>query len=51
MRDSALRKKFYRIAMKEKNKQKAVVAMVRHITRIVYGVLKSDTPYSGESHE
>lgn len=51
LRGSALRKKFYRIAMKEKNTQKAIVAIARHITRIVYGVLKSNTPYSGELHE
>ena len=47
-RGSALRKKFYRIAMKEKNTQKAIVAIARHMTRIVYGVMKSKTPYSGE---
>jgi transposase len=51
LRGSALRKKFYRIAMKEKNTQKAIVAIARHMTRIVYGVLKSKTPYSGDMHE
>jgi hypothetical protein len=49
-RGSALRKKFYRIAMKEKNTKKAIVAIARHLTRIVYGVLKSTTPYSGDGH-
>jgi transposase len=49
-RGSALRKKFYRIAMKEKNTKKAIVAIARHISRIVYGVLKSKTPYSGDIH-
>jgi len=50
LRGSALRKKFYRIAMKEKNTPKAIVAVARHLTRIVYGVLKSKTPYSGDIH-
>ena len=50
VRGSALRKKFYRIAMKEKNTKKAIVAIARHISRIVYGVLKSKTPYSGDIH-
>ena len=50
LRGSALRKKFYRIAMKEKNTPKAIVAIARHLTRIVYGVLKSETPYSGDIH-
>lgn len=50
VRGSALRKKFYRIAMKEKNTKKAIVAIARHISRIVYGVLESKTPYSGDMH-
>lgn len=49
-RGSALRKKFYRIAMREKKTQKAIVAIARHMTRIVYGVLNSKTPYSGDIH-
>lgn len=49
-RGSALRKKYYRIAMKEKNPKKAIVAIARHLTRIVYGVLKSNTQYTGDTH-
>jgi transposase len=49
-RGSALRKKFYRIAMKEKNTKKAIMAIARRLARIVYGVLKSTTPYWGDGH-
>ena len=42
-----LKKKFYRMSCKQKNTQKAVTAIARHLSRIVFGVLKSKTPYCG----
>jgi len=42
-----LRKKFTRISIKEKNPQKAIVAVARHLSRIIFGVLKHNTPYNG----
>lgn len=44
----AMKKKYYRITAREKRPQKAIVPVARHLTRIIYGVLKSKTPYSGE---
>ncbi|MBU0671415.1 MAG: IS110 family transposase [Candidatus Margulisbacteria bacterium] len=43
-----LKKKFYRISIKQKNSQKAATAIARHLSRIVFGVLKNKTPYCGE---
>jgi len=43
-----IKKKFYRISCKQKNNQKAIVAIARHLSRIVFGVLKSNTPYCGD---
>ncbi len=44
-RIESLRKKFYRISRKNKNSQKAIVAIARHLSRIVFGVLKNSQPY------
>lgn len=46
-RVSRLRKKYYRISFKQKNSQKAVTAIARHLSRIVFGVLKNKTCYCG----
>jgi len=43
-----LKKKFYRMSYKQKNTQKAVTAIARHLSRIVFGVLKNRTPYCGK---
>lgn len=43
-----MRKKFYRISNKQKSSQKAVTAIARHLSRIIFGVLKSNTPYCGD---
>src|SRR3989339_1849746 len=42
-----LRKKFYRISVKEKNAQRAVVAVARHLSRITFGVLNGQKEYDG----
>ena len=42
-----LRKKFYRISVKQKNAQRAVTAVARHLSRIIFGVLKHQEEYSG----
>lgn len=47
LRLSKLKKKFYRISMKGKNAQRAVVAVARHLSRITYGVLKHQKEYCG----
>jgi len=46
-RISQLKKKFFRISIKEKNSQKAIVAIARQLSRIIFGVLKHRKPYSG----
>lgn len=46
-RTTKLKKKFYRMSFKQKNTQKAVTAIARHLSRIVFGVLKSRMPYCG----
>lgn len=43
-----LKKKFYRLSCKQKSTAKAVSAIARHLSRIVFGVLKNDTPYCGD---
>lgn len=43
-----LKGKFYRISLKGKNSQKAIIAIARHLTRIIFGVLISQNMYSGE---
>lgn len=47
-RITKLKKKYYRMSFKQKNAQKAVTAIARHLSRIVFGVLKNQTPYCGE---
>ena len=47
MRLKGLKKKFQKISMKTKNIQKAITAIARHVSRIVFGVLKHQMPYSG----
>lgn len=47
LRLNKLRKKFYRISIKEKNAQRAVVAVARHLSRITFGVLKHQKEYCG----
>ncbi|MBU0580827.1 MAG: IS110 family transposase, partial [Candidatus Margulisbacteria bacterium] len=44
-RTQALRKKYYKISLKEKNSQKAIIAIARHLSRIVFGVLRHQKPY------
>jgi len=46
-RTTRFRKKYYRMSYKQKNTQKAVIAIARHLSRIVFGVLKNKTPYHG----
>ncbi len=43
-----MKKKFYRMACKQKSTAKAVSAIARHLSRIVFGVLKNNTPYCGD---
>jgi len=43
-----MKKKFYRMACKQKSTAKAVSAIARHLSRVVFGVLKNNTPYSGD---
>ncbi|MFH1826686.1 MAG: IS110 family transposase [bacterium] len=47
-RITRLMKKFYRMSYKQKNTQKAVTAVARHLSRIAFGVLKNKMPYCGE---
>jgi len=42
-----LKTKFYRMAHKQKNQHKAATAIARHLSRIVFGVLKNKTAYCG----
>ena len=43
-----MKKKFYRMACKQKSTAKAVSAIARHLSRIVFGVLKNNAPYCGD---
>lgn len=43
----SLRNKYHKLAFKGKNSQKAIVAIARHLSRIIFGVLNNETPYSG----
>lgn len=43
-----MKKKFYRMSCKQKSTAKAVSAIARHLSRIVFGVLKSNAPYCGD---
>ncbi len=45
VRMAKLRKKYYRISNRSRNNQKAIVAIARHLSRIVFGVLKKGEPY------
>lgn len=45
---TALKKKYHRMAYKQKSSQKAATAIARHLSRIVFGVLKSKAPYCGK---
>lgn len=47
-RMKSLYKKFTRISVKEKNAQKAIVAVARHLSRIIFGVLKHNCVYLPE---
>lgn len=40
-----LKKKFYRISVKQKNSGRAVTAVARHLSRIIFGVLKHKEDY------
>ena len=40
-----LRRKFYRISVKEKSAQRAIVSVARHLSRITFGVLKHKKEY------
>jgi transposase len=51
LRLNKLRKKFYRISIKEKNAQRAIVAVARHLSRITFGVLKHQKEYCGDNLE
>lgn len=51
LRLNKLRKKFYRISIKGKNSQRAVVAVARHLSRITFGVLKHQKEYCGNNLE
>lgn len=42
-----MKKKFYRMACKQKSSTRAVSAIARHLSRVVFGVLKNNTPYCG----
>ena len=42
---TALKKKYYKLAFKGKNSQKAIVAIARHLSRIIFGVLNNGMPY------
>jgi len=43
-----MKKKFYRMSCKQKSTAKAVSAIARHLSRVVFGVLRSNTPYCGD---
>lgn len=43
-----MKRKFYRMSCKQKSTAKAVCAIARHLSRIVFGVLKNNTPYCGD---
>jgi len=43
-----MKKKFYRLSCKQKSTAKAVCAIARHLSRIVFGILKNNTPYCGD---
>ena len=45
---TALKKKYHRISYKQKSSQKAAIAIARHLSRIVFGVLKNKTHYCGK---
>lgn len=45
---SKLKRKYYRISVRGKNAQRAVVAVARHLSRISFGVLKHQEEYCGE---
>lgn len=47
-RMAKLKKKYYRMSFKQKNTQKAITAIARHLSRIIFGVLKNKTPYCGK---